>query len=254
MFSQEIKPGKPNELDNIYSPDKTSSKAILNPATTYVLDKKNFLKLNFGLFARSTFALHYERKLNDVISLVGGLGYNYKKDKIQTASAEDDFYIIDNSVSSLSVNQIIKNSVYDNGPNLFASAALKISYDGLYSYLNDDERRNFIQFECRYSAVNTNLYDLKLYSERVENGNNLLIKNTSYLIHWGYQFTAGNQVQTSHEFLIGFGIKKINYNVFTATVGYDLYGQPITLHQKTISSETVTAPMVTLGYILGFGF
>jgi hypothetical protein len=66
MFSQEIKPGKPNELDNIYSPDKTSSKAILNPATTYVLDKKNFLKLNFGLFARSTFALHYERKLNDV--------------------------------------------------------------------------------------------------------------------------------------------------------------------------------------------
>ena len=48
MFSQEIKPGKPNELDNIYSPDKTSSKAILNPATTYVLDKKNFLKLNFS--------------------------------------------------------------------------------------------------------------------------------------------------------------------------------------------------------------
>ena len=252
--AQDIKPGKPNELDNIYSPDKNSSKPILNPATTFVADKKNFLKVNLGLFARSTFALHYERKFNNVISLIGGLGYNYNTDKIQTASAEDDFYIIDNSVSSLSVNEIIKNSVYDKGANLFAAASLKISYEGLYSFLYDDERRNFIQFECRYSGVNSNLYDLKRYSESIANGNNLLIKNTCYLVHWGYQFTAGSEVQTSHELSVGFGIRKVNYSIFSATSGYDPYGQPITIHQKTNGTETVTSPMVTLAYILGFGF
>lgn len=254
LFPQEIKPGKPNELDNIYSPDKASSKPILNSSSVHLADKKNFLKYNLGFIPRSTFALHYERKFNDVISLVGGLGYNYNKDKIQTSSAEGDFYLIDNSVSSLSINEIITNNVYKNGANLFASASLKISYVGLYSFLYDDERRNFIQFECRYAAVNSSLYGIKNSTEQVQNGNNLLIKNTCYLVHWGYQFTAGNQPQTSHEFLVGFGVRKINYNVFTPTVGYDPYGQPITIHQKTISTETVTAPMVTLAYIIGFGF
>jgi len=42
LFPQEIKPGKPNELDNIYSPDKASSKPILNSSSVHLADKKTF--------------------------------------------------------------------------------------------------------------------------------------------------------------------------------------------------------------------
>jgi hypothetical protein len=255
IYSQEIKPGKPNELDKIYSPDKTSSKPILNSSSSFVADKSNFLKFNFGLLARGTFALHYERKLNDVISILGGLGHNYKKDKIQAASATEDFFMIDNSTSSVSLNQILANGVYAKGANLFASGSIKFSYDGIYSAWNyDDERRSFIQLECRYSGVNMNLYDIQMYDTQISNGNNLMIKNTCYLISWGYQFTAGSKLPTSHEFLVGFGVRKVNYNVFNSEQSYNQYGQSIIIHKKTMGTETLSAPMLTLGYILGFGF
>jgi len=254
-FSQEIKPGKPNELDNIYSPDKTASKPIVNAQSTVDAFKSNFIKFNFGLLARSTFALHYERKFNDIISIVGGLGYNYNKDKIQLASAEGDLFIVDNSKSSVNLSQIIINGTYDSGPNLFASAAVKFSYDGLFSSWNyDEERRNFIQLEWRNSSFNMDLNDLKLDNEQVSNGNDLTIKNTCYLLNWGFQFTTGKNIITSHEFSVGCGIRKITYNVFTSTVTYDPFGQSYTLHQKTSGTETATSPMVTIAYVLGFGF
>ena len=255
IYSQEIKPGKPNELDNIYSPDKTSSKPILNAQSSGIPSKSNFMKFNFGLLARSSFAMHYERKFNDVVSLVGGLGYNYNKDKIQSFAADGDLFIVDNSKSTISLGQIITNSVYDSGPNLFASAAIKLSYDGLFTSWNDEEeRRNFVQLEWRRSSVNMNLTDINRYNEQIGYGNDLTIKSTCYLLNWGYQFTAGKNVITSHEFSLGFGIRKTNYNVFTSTVAYDPFGQSYTVHQKTSGTETATSPMVTLGYILGFGF
>ena len=254
-FSQEIKPGKPNELDNIYSPDKTASKPIVNAQSSVTLSKSNFIKFNFGLLTRSTFALHYERKLNDVVSFSGGLGYNYNIDKIQSASSEGDFLIVDNYKSTVSLSQILINGVYDSGPNLFASASVKFSYDGLFTAWNyDEERRNFIQLEWRNSSVNLDLNDLNSETEKVSNGNDLTIKSTCYLLNWGYQFTAGKSLITSHEFSFGFGIRKTTYNVFTSTQAYDPFGQTYNLNQKTSGTETATTPMVTIAYVLGFGF
>ncbi|MDP2385864.1 MAG: hypothetical protein Q8M29_05815 [Bacteroidota bacterium] len=257
---KEIKPGKPNELDKQYTPDKNSS-SVSNGSSSggTWAGKSNFVKFNFALLARSTFAVFYERKITDGISLQGGLGYCYNKDKAQILFSDGESIYLSDNKSSIQLSEIMYKGTFKHGANPFLSASVRFSYNGLYSgwggYMNED-RNSYIELGMRYYSHHYNLTSLNNNDyEKVSGGSNLGIRNTCYMITWGYQIETDSKLVTSHEFYTGFGIRRSNYNEFISSQTQDpITSATIITHTKSSVRETAVSPIVTIGYVLGFGF
>jgi hypothetical protein len=259
LYSQdkEIKPGKPNDLDKLYTPDKNSSNPSNGSSSSNngASGKSNLVKFNFALLARSTFALFYERKITDGFSVQGGLGYCYGKDKAQFVMSEGDYIYFSDNKSSLNLGDIIYNGTYRNGANPFLSASFRFAYNGLYSgWYGNEDRNSYIELGMRYYSHHYDYRNSKNSYEIINGGTNLSVRNLCYMVTWGYQFETDTKLVTSHEFYTGAGLRRSKYNMFTSTQTQGSSYQTIITHNKSSLKEVAISPIFTVGYVLGFGF
>ena len=265
LFSQEeeknTKPGKPNDLDKLYTPDKNSaspSNGSSSSGSTYG-EKKNFVKFNFALLARSTCGFFYERKITDWFSVQGGLGFCFGKDYAQYLATEGEIFTLSPSNSKISLEKIQNNGTFLSGVtnNPFLSGAVRFSFDGLYSsWYGNDDRKSYLELSVRYYKHHYSLTTLPYNNpgDKIIGGEDLSVKNTCYMLTWGSQIETDSKLVTSHEFYVGAGIRRSTYNIFTSTDPYNSFSSSNTTYTNTLMEETIATPMFTIGYVLGFGF
>jgi hypothetical protein len=260
FYSQEEKPGKPNELDKQYTPDKNSILGSGKASSSHSsgggsgADVENVVKFNFGLLARSTFAVFYERRIVEGFSVQGGIGYVYNKDKAQYFLSEGETIPLSETNTSLSLAKINKYGSY-GGFNPFLSGSVRFHFSGLYSnwyYNGNDDRRNYFELAARFY---TNHYDVGTLTsnERINGANSVAVRNTCYMMNYGFSFETDTKLVTTHEFYTGFGIRKSVYDKFTANQIANSGNGYITEHTKG-GKESLFTPMIMMGYVLGFGF
>src|ERR1700741_5381486 len=182
---KEIKPGKPNELDKLYTPDKNSSTPSNGSTSSGSwAGKANFAKFNFGLLARSTCAFFYERKITDGISLQGGLGYVYGSDKAQVFLTDGESIYLNDTKSSISLGTIIYHGTFKSG-GPFLSAAVRFYYSGLYSnwFYNSGDRSSYLELGMRYYGQHysfTSFPNDNNNGQTISGGSKIGIRNTCY--------------------------------------------------------------------------
>ncbi|MFL5753197.1 MAG: hypothetical protein ACJ76F_07315 [Bacteroidia bacterium] len=262
-FSQEEKPGKPNDLDKQYTPDKNSilgsSKASSsNSGGGSGGDIQNIVKFNFALLARSTFAVFYERRIVEGFSVQGGVGYCYNKDRAQYFLSQGEDIPLSETSTSLSMGRIIKNGSYKPGFNPFMAVAIRFHFTGLYSYGyyggGGDARNSYFELGAR---LNVNRYDvsrMNTANEKIIGDTKVNIRNMCYTMTYGYLFETDTKLVTTHEFYTGFGIRKSTYDKFSSEQVNSPLGGYSLQHTKTGGKESLFTPMFMVGYVLGFGF
>lgn len=258
-FSQEEKPGKPNELDKLYTPDKNSilgmSKASdKGKGFRSSDDLKNIIKFNPALIARSTVALFYERNIADGFSIQGGVGYCYNRDKAQYLLSEGEDVPFSTVTTSLPLGRINKYGTY-KGFNPFVAFSLRFHFNGLYSYwyYGSDERNSYIDLGMRFY---TNHFDMTTFpnsNERINGDNSISVRNLCYTFTYGYLFQTDTRLVTTHEFYTGFGLRKSTYDKFSSQNINTPLGGYMTEHTKTGVKESILTPMIMVGYVFGFG-
>jgi hypothetical protein len=249
--------GPVNELDNTYTPPKNSlydeNSKKNDQYNSSSVDFNNVIKFNPFLLPRSTFALGYERKLVGNLTGTVFLGYNYKRDWIQTmgslvASGESD--LLSSSSSEIGLASMLGSGIYKNG-GLFSSIALRLytedsPFDGSY-----------FEFQARF-----NNYTIDLGSASSDIGYQFLpgtvtdvkIKNTSGYLIWGSQFYSSGKIKTTHDFYTGIGVRSTSYDVFSYNSVSDSDGSSANFLQNTGNRENALGLSFIMGYIFGIGF
>lgn len=288
MIAQ-LQPGKPNDLDSKYLPDKSSIfnsdiNSTNNSSTpkTYsqgVIEIKNLVKCNLGLFARNIFALSYERFFTDQISAEGSLGLAYNKDIIFGAIGS----ALDLNSSNSSNSALALENIYMDGKKsslgLYTGASIKFHFSGggcssmgygYYSGWNiGSGTETYLELGIRYYGNHLQLVDDPSAMSNVQSGtynytplyNNLRIdvRQINFLLNYGIRFTTTGNIKTSHEFYCGVGLRNFYYNVtekekVTIPQNFPLSTITYERYYKTDAIENRKAAMVVFGYILGFGW
>lgn len=240
---------RPNELDQTYTPPKNSlfdddAKKNDYSGTTPVTFK-NVISFNPFLLPRSIFALGYERSINDYLGVATSIGYNYKRDWIQTFGSAfyGDEFSINKSNSIISLSDIIANTSFKSG-GIYASLELKIYLEGEPfegSYFGIQTRYN--SYVLQFDNQNNN------YNFANPSDNNVTIKNSSLLFLWGFSSVKGTaKVPVIHNLYTGVGIRNTTYDSYTTN-----NDNTTTIYTKSNSRESVSGLSFVLGYTFGFG-
>jgi hypothetical protein len=249
--------GPVNELDNTYTPLKNSlfdENAKKNEQySSYSVDFNNAIKFNPFLLVRSTIAFGYERKL--VGNLTGSifLGYNYKRDWIQTMGAvvsSGEGELLSSSASEIGLASMLASGIYKGG-GIYSSFGLKL-------YTEDTP------FEGSYFEIQTrfNNYTLDLgvvsndlgYDFAPGTATDVKIKNTSGYLIWGSQFCTSGTIKATHEFYTGVGIRSTSYDVFNYSDVDSGIGSTNSFITNTGNRENTLGFSFIMGYIFGIGF
>lgn len=251
LKAQVAQPGLPNDLDRMFVPEKSSifnsdGKNDEGSSSNSSVDVKHIIKLNITMLPRSIAAFYYERRLNDQISLEGGLGISFDKDRIMGAvsSISDDF---SGNYSSIKLSEMMEYGV-SNGKGFFASFSFRVGWDSYYDW-------NVIP----YFEMNTRYYANKMkigaMNYGVINGSsNVEIRNICYNLVYGVEFLTEGKIQTAHDFYFGFGLRTTSFDKFTSTETNTGSGYSQPLHTNTGQRTKAYAPMFIMGYAFGIGF
>jgi hypothetical protein len=253
----QVKPGKPNELDKQYNPGNSSSLqggSSTDDGGGPSTEVKNIVKLNFGLFVRNTFAVHYQRRITDDFSVQGGIGYCYGTDRAYLLTDGDDFSLTETK-SDLRLGAIVKNGSFRQGANPFLAASVRFNFNGWYSsYYGSGDGNSYIDLGIRYVGQHYFINKLSDNSGTIA-PSSVAVRNTWYTLIYGYQVEAGRKLITTHEFYVGGGIRKSTFDAFQMnqiqnpyTYSYDYQ------YSKSGSRDKMFSIAVVIGYVLGFGF
>ena len=258
ILSAQETPGTPNELDKLFVPDKNS---IFNSSgktgddnSNPSIDVKNVISFNPIMLPRGIAAFYYQRRLNDQISLQGGLGSCFNKDRILSfvSGITDDFANNNsNTQSTLLLNRIMQSADFSS-TSLFASFSLRLNWTSYYWDYTP------------YFEINTRYYSNKLKlsqlsdggsAEQIEGTPDVTIKNICFNLIYGFQYLTEGKIKTSHDFYFGMGMRSTSYDKFSSSTvqtpgNYSSY----TLYTETSARATSFAPSFIMGYAFGIGF
>ncbi len=254
-FAQKDK-ADPNELDNLYVPPKNS---IFNQGDgstkSSTSDDNNAIKFNPILITRSIGAIFYERWIIEGISVQGGLGVCLGKDIMMSAGSMVDLNFTENSASSLSIADIMELGKFNSGGDPFISLAFRFFWGGYY------DLNNYFELGFRNYVNNLKVSgDVAEYSDKQISGGSqyVTVKNSNFLMTYGYQAITGGKVGTVHDFYIGFGLRNTSFDSFKSeeVTKTDSWGNQYTVyeHKKTGVRERILAPAMVIGYAFGFLF
>lgn len=253
----------PNELDNLYTPDKNSlfnsnSSTGSSGSSGGSSDMTLAFKFNPGFLIRNTAAVFTQYWLSDGIGLEGGLGYCYNKDNLMSLVSYSDMTLKETS-SSLSLGEILERGNYSSGPNIFTSLSTRFYWSNYYNdnnyYFEIGTRyyNNTITIPPSSSDPNSSSYDYNV----IKGNPRLSVRSWVFNMNYGLQFTTDGSVRTVHDFYLGFGVRSTSYNIFDMeerVVNNYGYSTSEYVHEKTVSRESVLVPVVLLGYVFGLGF
>lgn len=261
-----VQPGIPNELDQKFSPGKTAilgqGNAVNSSGSSEPrpdVEFKNAIKNNLALWPRSIAAFGYERFLAEEISLEGWLGLSYNKDAIFGMTGSELNF------SSTYNDPVRLNSIYQlgvrDGMSLYFAGSVKFHFGG-WSYWNNNN--SYIELTMRKHANKLDVQAIKdNYNKNASQYNSgqftgstdVKVKHTCYLVNFGYRFTAGEKIMTSHEFYTGVGWRNVSYDYFARTQEWDPFlGNYVNKIEKNGERKNGSSPLFVFGYILGFGF
>lgn len=254
MLSAQESPGTPNELDNQYVPDKNS---IFNSdakggeeGVSSAIDVKNIIKLNATMLPRGIFALYYQKGITDQISLEGGLGACFNKDRVfGFVSGISDGFSGNSQVVEL--NTIMRYGEL-KGTSLFYSLSFRVSWDSYY-----DNVTPYFSLNTRYYTNKLLLSQINDYQtdfERLDGTPEVIIRNTSFNIIYGYQYITDGKIRTTHDYYFGLGMRNTSFDEFISTRITPSSGDDYTLYSKTSDRLKVFAPSFIVGYAFGIGF
>ena len=253
QYSFAQKNGPPNELDKNFVPDKNSVFNTKSPGgREYVRSGEihNIIEFHPGYLVRNIFALQYERRLNDILGVQGGLGVCYGKDYFQMVMSPEGDFFGSSTVSSVKLNDILSKGNTLN-PNAFLNFALRVYTSGYY-YGNYDGQ-GYIELGFR-TYKNTIAFDASSIAGNggIMVGGPEVVKNMIYYINYGYHLESDGKIPTTHNFYFGFGLRRTSYSGFTSNQTSGSY--TTTVNTMNSSIQNVIYPIVQVGYELGFGF
>jgi hypothetical protein len=247
------KGGAPNDLDKNYVPDKNS---VLNSKgnadkSSRAFDCKNIIEFTPGLLIRNIFAVQYEHKFNDYLSLQGGLGLVYGKDMLQAAlNPADDF--LGNTNSTVKLGDLLSKGITVN-KTAYLSAAVRVYTNGggYYGYYDGSgyfevgfrHYSNSLQISGNPTAGN---------GGQIVNDPIVDIKSNIYYLNYGFHLETDGKLPTTHNFFLGFGIRSTSYNSFESQNTNSNYSNSVNVMSAT-ARESILTPTVLFGYELGFG-
>jgi hypothetical protein len=252
-FASGQKGGAPNDLDKNYIPDKNS---VLNAKGSVDksdrgFDCKNIIEFTPGLLIRNIFAVQYEHKFNEYLSLQGGLGFVYGKDLLQSViNSNGDFF--GNSSSTIKLGELLDKGTTLN-KTAYLSAAIRV-YTGTGGYYGYYDGSGFFEMGIRHYSNNLQISNKNSSGSSAQFLNDPvvdIISNIYYLSYGGHLETDG-KLPTTHNFYLGFGIRTTSYNSFT-TQGYNSYNSNAVNVMSATDRSNFLNPMVLFGYELGFG-
>jgi|GEM_PF-4712858 len=281
VFSQNHKSdestGLPNELDNKYTPDKTS---LLNSSTDAYITSyrgsnesniKNVVSFDITNLARSTVSFYYERAFNKILAAQVGIGATLAKDEVQQTfvpvglsvfSNGDDNYNSATGGTTETLTNILKQSSYTK-TGIFLAAGLKLYVSGTAP------KGIFFQVGTTYAVSNLQFTENNgnvLYTTNSSGAPiagpltsvPIIVKNLNFNFTWGYQFVVGvGKVKFVNSVYAGIGIKKITYtNVVDYNSNYNsntgAYSTPYTGVDGT--QKTAIMPSLIIGFSIGCGW
>ena len=252
-------PGKPNELDNKFTPthfplfNSSGNAGSSGSGGVSVASFKNVVKFNVALLPRKIAALTYQRFLSDEVSLEASLGPIYGKDPVFSAIGAEISSETSSSNSYYSLTRILSNS-RSAGMGLFAAGSVKFHFSG-FSYWSDEGTflelgvRSFSQKLDVTALKNAEALDYVLYTGSTE----VQLRQTQFILSYGYRFATTGKLKTSHEFYFGAGWRTGTYNSYSRqeiTNNYPYYAQT---NQNGLR-ENFSSPVFVFGYIFGIGF
>jgi hypothetical protein len=260
---QPVTPGSPNDLDNKFTPAKST---VFNASDSYSSGSgsggesfKNVIKNNISLWPRGIAAFGYERFLTDEISMEGWLGVAYKKDQIFTAfgSAADESF--GDSQSDIRLEPIY-NCGKQTGSSLYYGASVKFHYSGWWYFTDVDFA--FLELGVRSYSNKLNIASFSsnsnynYYNAPIVGSAAVKVQHINYILNYGIRLTTEGKIKTSHEFYVGAGIRSSTYDSFTRTENQNNYPYPNSpdTYSKNGTQARETFFMFLVGYELGFGF
>jgi hypothetical protein len=266
--AQTVQPGKPNELDSKFTPRQfplfnSSSSGSSSNAGKYSNSYdafKNVIKCNIGLLPRKIAAISFERFLAEEISIEASAGFTYGKDPIFSAIGVELASATSATNSYFDLSDLYNNST-TNGSGLYAGGSVKFHFSG-FSYWNDEG--TYLELGLR--TVRNNLDITPLKNQYASNpylsysGNpEVSVRQTQYLICYGYRFATTEKIKTSHELYFGAGWRTGNFDSFSEVDDPNHPYNPndpytYKIIRKNGSRENFSSPIIVMGYILGFGF
>jgi len=249
----------PNELDKQFTPDANS---IFNSSGKngkvkgggHSVEIQNAIKFNPLLIPRSIFALFYERKIIDGLSLTGGLGFCYNTDKISGFFNSEDFTLGFGNTDKLSFSGILSNSTFDGG-GPFLSAGVRI-YTGGYFSAADNFNSGYFEINYRFTSVNLRLNPTINSNDKLAGDGTVNIRNSGFNLIYGYQLSTEGSIKTTHDFYLGTGIKSVRYDEFTRTLVDPNNGYSPSYYQCSPTGAKISQIrfMIIAGYAFGIGF
>lgn len=133
------------------------------------------------------------------------------------------------------------------------SGSIKFHFSG-FSFWNDEGT----YLELGFRNMRNNLDITPLINQQYNSPNYnfsgspfVSLRQTQYLICYGYRFATTEKIKTSHEFYFGAGWRSGTYNSFS--FDYSQNSGTSEIYQNG-SRENFSSPIFVMGYILGFGF
>lgn len=255
-------PGLPNDLDKQFVPDKNSvfnsdakTKSAKNDNSLNV-GVKNDIKFNIGMIPRSIAAFYYERTFTDQISLMGGLGVCYNKDRILGISAGIGDEFSSSSVNRLSVSTIFKYSTLEH-PSLFGSFSFRVHWDSYYDW----DWNPYFELNVRTYTNNLKIGQIDQGNGEIISGNSSTkVRYTAFNLIYGVQYYTDGKIHTTHDFYWGLGLRSLSYDTFVQsqnTTTSTVYPyNTINAYTYTRSSTRVKqfSPVFIMGYAFGIGW
>lgn len=250
FLNAQEKPGTPNELDKLFIPDKNSlfnSESKTNEENSLpASDIKNVIKFNVAMLPRSIAAFYYQRRLTDQISLQGGLGICFNKDRIFSVVSgfSGDF----SSSTAIDLEDMMANGQFSRN-SLFTSFSFRLNWVSYFEWNASP-----------YFEINTRYYSNKLkldkfvddrhgFSETPET----IVRNTSFNLIYGLQYITEGKIKTSHDFYWGIGMRNTSFDTFTSSE-ITTSGPNYILYTKDPERSKRLAPSFIMGYAFGIGF
>jgi hypothetical protein len=261
-FAQE-KTLRPNAMDEQYTPDKNSifnsnqenNNSSSSSGSSSTATAENVIKFYPGLFARNTVALFYERFLSDGISAQAGLGFCYNKDRIQMLFSETyDFDLYENSNSSASFSDILNNSEFTSGPNIYTGLSLRFFRESYYS-----DASIYFEMDSRFYHHTLQIDNSSTYSSSYPFYDNaeVNVSNFNFNFNFGRVYYTDGKIPMSHELYMGMGFRTSTFDKFELKeVNVVENGFPTTkeMNVKTLDRDKYFTTVFLIGYAFGIGF
>lgn len=240
---------KSNELDEIYTPPKNSLFDELSSKNQSISNYnfKNCIKLNPLYFFRNTFALGYERIINDHVGVEGFLGYSYGSDAIQKLGIVVSEEMKEDATPNTDVylGEISEYGKFKKG-GLFGSIGLKYYYDG---NAFDDY---FIGIQSRFNSF-TRTVNLDNYGNGYQDID-VKVNNMSTYFIWGNSRVSGSSKRPFvQEFYTGIGIRNSSFDAIDRIENVDANGYTSYYHQLTGEKAKTIGFVFVMSYTIGFG-